>query len=170
MKFIRIGFVAVLLLLLVVPVGWAKGDKDLREPEGDCAVDVKVLQWPTDENGPFTWRFRVTEPGGACKDLSNWAVALPAEYTDSGDPVYPEVVDATPGYEVGLNPHTESYSIKWDVTDSFTSEEFSFTLEGKNLSDILFLEYAAKAGRTLDVDTIAPVDDSSPPNEAAGGG
>jgi len=140
MKFIRIGFVAVLLLLLVVPVGWAKGDKVLEPPPDECKVTVDLVDpEPGDVGYFFTWTYEVTEPGGKCKDLSDWALVLPEGA---------KVVGATPGAEVGFNPHTGDYSIKWDVTDSFTSDTFFFTLDG--CYDTGRVEYAAKAGRTLD--------------------
>jgi len=146
MKFIRIGFVAVLLLLLVVPVGWAKGDKVLEPPPDGCTVSVEPSGPVYNEDGTVTWSYIVTEPGGKCKDLSDWALVLPEGA---------KVVDASPSpYEVGVNPHTkdlfEGDSIKWDVTDSFTSGTFSFTLEDSYyMGDSA--PWAAKAGRTLDV-------------------
>jgi hypothetical protein len=139
MKFIRIGFVAVLLLLLVVPVGWAKGEKPAKEPSASCDVTVEFREVAVpgeDGDSTTTWYFWVSEPDGKCKDLSNWAVVLP----DGA-----KVVDASPSpYEVGTNPHTGEYSIKWDVTDSFTSGEFSVTLDGNYFTDSV--SYATKAG------------------------
>jgi hypothetical protein len=159
MKFIRIGFVAVLLLLLIVPVGWAKGDKVLEPPPDGCTVSVEPSGPVYNEDGTVTWSYIVTEPGGKCKDLSDWAIVLPEGAN---------VLGGTPGYEVGVNPHTGDYSIKWDVTDGFESGIFSFTLEDSYGTGSV--EYAAKAGRTLDEYwTDGPVVGSSQQNDPSGG-
>jgi len=161
MKFIRIGFVAVLLLLLVVPVGWAKGDKVLEPPPLGCEVSVEPSAPVYNEDGTVTWSYIVTEPGGKCRDLSDWAIVLPEGAN---------VLGGTPGYEVGVNPHTGDYSIKWDVTDGFEVGTFSFTLE--DIYGAGSVEYAAKAGRTLDVNTttgpVAPGTESVPPEDPPG--
>jgi hypothetical protein len=146
MKFIRIGFVAVLLLLLVVPVGWAKGEKPAKESQTACATVTFEKADFDDTSSTTTWHFWVDEDG-ACKgkDLSNWALVLPDE----------AVVVSAEGpkgssYEVGPNPHTPDFgdSIKWDVTDSFTSGNFSVTLYEEVYPDSSTL-YATKAGPTV---------------------
>jgi hypothetical protein len=160
MKLVRMGFVTVLLLLLVVPVGWAKGGKPAKEPQADCAATVVFQGMTTNEDGTSTWSYEVSEPGGKCKDLSNWAVALPKDAV---------VVSAEPTpYEVGVNPHTGLYSIKWDVTDSFKSGVFTFTLDGSYTPGDV--PCATKAGPTVVEGTVtgpfAPgkPDDEPPPS------
>jgi hypothetical protein len=159
MKFIRIGFVAVLLLLLVVPVGWAKGDKVLESASDECKVTVNLVYPGPEDVGYFsTWTYEVSEPVGKCKDLSNWALVLP----DDAVVVSAEGPEGS-SYEVGPNPHfNNQYSIKWDVTDKFESGTFSFTLDDSYYKGSV--EYAAKAGRTLYTDeTTGPVECGSYP-------
>lgn len=86
-----------------------------------------------------TWTYRVTELSG--RDLSHWNLGI--------DCVLPDLLDWEPngGFEAGKDGSTGFYGIKWDVSDGFSSGEFSFTLG--HVHSIEEVEVLVKAGNNF---------------------
>ncbi|UCD49840.1 MAG: PEP-CTERM sorting domain-containing protein [Phycisphaerales bacterium] len=86
-----------------------------------------------------TWTYRVTELSG--RDLSHWDLGI--------DCVLPDLQgwQPTSGFEAGKDGSTGFYGIKWEVSDGFSSGDFSFTLG--HVHPIGEVEVLAKAGNTF---------------------
>ena len=137
----------VLLSLLLAPVSWAEEDEYPDVLLQDGWFGVAFLGVTYNEDGTSTWSYRVEElkSGKGFKDLSNWALGLDECVV---------VLNAEPAsYDVGRNPHTGLYSIKWDVGNGLKSGRFSFTVEGVPFE--AEVEVATKAGPHVDSGWIA---------------
>lgn len=111
-----------LSLFLVAPVAWAQTETTLTA--GDDEYKIEFLG-ATVSGGNTTFTYRVTEVKG--KDLSNFVLQLCIEDEDdliSTDPHTDEIHVEKVEEKSGL------FGVKWDLRDSFTSGEFSFTLAG----------------------------------------
>ena len=69
--------------------------------------------------GP-TWTYRVTEIKG--RDLSHWSLI-------DLDACVSKVIDSSPQATLGQDGSTNTFGIKWDVDESFTTGLISFTLD-----------------------------------------
>jgi hypothetical protein len=87
-------------------------------------------------DGTSTYFYSVDEVEG--KDLSHWVLGLGENCTVIG-------ADPEP-YEVGEDPHSKLYGIKWEVNDDFESGYFSVTVDGV-WTDQGTVQFATKAGR-----------------------
>lgn len=92
-------------------------------------------------DGTSTWSYTVTGVG-ASKDLSHWILALCDELDEQ------DVVDTVPSsdVEIGTDPTTQVYGIKWDkeIDKNGGTKTFEFTLNGQYASELV--EVAFKAG------------------------
>ena len=128
-----------LLALSVASVSFAQGSGDYQVTLQNGWFGVNYLGMTDNGDGTTTWSYQVDElgRGKGFKDLSHWVLGL-------GDCA--EVISASPEpYEVGVDPTTGVYGIKWDTGDSFKSGVFSFTLQGSWYET--WVEVATKAGR-----------------------
>jgi len=120
--------------------------------QGTNSYLIEFLGVDTDTN---IWTYRVTEQDG--KDLSHWSIGM--------ETCEDHVVDGSfdpSGADLGDDPSTNGtfIGIKWDVTDDFTSGEFSFQLDGNY--PIGTVGVLVKAGRA------GPNGDGSQTGEIAG--
>jgi len=83
-----------------------------------------------------TWTYHVTEVSG--KDLSHWNLGIGS--------CLDNITDYSPrdGYDAGIDGSTGFTGIKWDVEESFTEGDFSFTLNGDYPAGTVLAQ--AKAG------------------------
>ena len=152
------------LAMSIASSSFAKGRGDSPESSEDW-FDVHLVSAETaTDGGSSTWTYQVVETGKG-KDLSHWALALECPNGDRHT-----VVDANPKpYEVGINPHTGLYSIKWDVNDDFESGYFSVTLDGAWEEGMV--QFATKAGRSVHHGQIdGPTCENSGGGDPGGGG
>jgi|GEM_PF-3544883 len=120
--------------------------------QGTNSYLIEFLGVDTDTN---TWTYHVTEQDG--KDLSHWSIGM--ETCEN------HIVDGSfdpSGADLGDDPSTDGtfIGIKWDVTEGFTSGEFSFQLDGNY--PIGTVGVLVKAGND------GPNDDGSQTGEIAG--
>jgi hypothetical protein len=131
---------ALLLTLLLTSVSWAESEEPyyVELQDGWFRITLTELEFGDYEGGTSTWTFFVEELGSGkgFKDLSHWVVGLPecAEFV-SADPE---------GYEVGTDPRTGVYGVKWEVDDSFTDGYFSVTVVDTCNAELVTV--ATKAG------------------------
>lgn len=119
----------------------------LTDSHGVDAYEISFVDVSYNPDGTSSWTYNVRElPTG--KDLSHWNLSLSESHV-----VMP---NSTAGYEVGIDPSTGFYGIKWEVTQSFSEGEFTIVLsqhlagtEGGNGVGVL-----AKGGNTPDTDEI----------------
>ena len=146
--------IVLVLALSVASVSFAQGSGDYQVGLQNGWFGVTYLGMTDNGDGTSTWSYQVDELGSGkgFKDLSHWVLGLE-------DCV--EVVSATPAsYEVGQDPTTGVYGIKWETGDSFKSGVFSFTLQG--VQSETWVTVATKAGRGSDTAwIIGPSCDSS---------
>jgi hypothetical protein len=127
------------LALSVASSSFAKGRGNSSESSEDWfEVDYVEVEQIVNSDGTSTWTYRVTETGKG-RDLSHWVLGLGDCHT---------VVSADPQqYEVGQDPRTGVYGIKWDVSEAFESGYFSFTVDG--VYETGPVNFATKAGRSI---------------------
>lgn len=149
-----IPVVILLLVLSVASVSFAQGSQVVLQ---NGWFGVTYLGMTDNGDGTSTWSYQVDElgKGKGFKDLSHWVLGL-------GQCAVVTSASPTP-YEVVKDPRTGVYGIKWDVSNSFTSGVFSFTLQG--VWSETSVPVATKAGPGTDIQWI-----TGPSCETGGGG
>lgn len=105
------------------------------------------------EHTSNTWTYKVEELNG--RSLSHWDLGISS--------CLGEILTYTPqtGFAQGTDGSTGFVGIKWDLSDNFTSGNFSFTLDGDYPEGIV--EVLAKAGTKFAIaNIIGPVCDATP--------
>jgi len=110
---------AFLLMVLLSATSVSAGPTTISIPDNKgTAFSIDFLAVT---NGGFTWNYQVTELSG--RDLSHWNLIIPCVLDDL------TASQPTSGFEAGFDGSTGYTGIKWNVSDNFTSGDFSFTLD-----------------------------------------
>ncbi len=114
-------------------IAWPESCGDIPgnpEPAGPDSVIIGVnegadkFRVSLESHEGDTWTYRVEEVEG--KDLSHWVIGRSgANYSCEG-----KVLGSSPGATgIGQDGQRPFYGIKWDVSDGFSNDTFSFTLD-----------------------------------------
>lgn len=156
-KIFKFSIPVIILLLLLAPasVSFAEGSQVVLQ---NGWFGVTYLGMTDNGDGTSTWSYQVDElrSGKGFKDLSHWVLGLEQCAV---------VTNASPApYEVVKDPRTGVYGVKWDVSNSFKSGIFSFTLQG--VPSETSVQVATKAGPGSDISWITgPSCDSGNDND-----
>jgi hypothetical protein len=105
-----------------------------------------------------TFCYQVTELA-SCKDLSHWDLGTNCTVLSGTEPIYAEdgvtILNGISSFEIGTDPKSGVKGAKWNVTDSFSSDQFCVTVDGQPTLATGEVQVASKSGLPISTGAIA---------------